>query len=80
MTKLATKEQILRNAGYSYSFDRELYLNRKSKKAFSVEFIEDNSEEEIVKRIHEPGADEWCFFFNEPPSAAVRRELAYVLG
>ena len=80
MTKLATKDQILKNAGYIYSFDRELYLNRQSKKAFSVEFIKDNSEEEIEKRIQEPASNEWCFFFNEPPSVEVKRELTNVLG
>ena len=31
MTDLAAKEQILKENGYSYSFDRELYVNRSSK-------------------------------------------------
>ncbi|HEX4227696.1 MAG TPA: hypothetical protein VHZ07_03430 [Bryobacteraceae bacterium] len=82
MTSLATKEQILKNAGYVYSFDRELYLNRKSKKAFSIEFIEDHSAEEIEGHIRQniPETDEWTFFFNKPPSTVVKRELANVLG
>ena len=54
MTELATKDELLRNSGYSYNFDRELYLNRPLKKAFSVDFIEDHSEECIAKAIKEP--------------------------
>jgi hypothetical protein len=82
LTELATKKHILENAGYRYSFDRELYVNRDTKKAFSVEFVEDHSEREIVQHIHEdaPGRREWHFFFNEPPSDAVKRELNNVLG
>jgi hypothetical protein len=41
-------------------------------------FVEDNSEEELKRRIEEtPGAD-WQFFFNNPPSDAVQRQLAIV--
>jgi hypothetical protein len=78
----ATKEQILENAGYSYNFDRELYLNRKTKKAFSVRFVEDRSEEEIQSCIREDtnGDKEWHFFFIDPPSDTVKRQLASVLG
>ncbi len=63
MTKATTKEQLLKNSGYSYNFDRELYLNRKLKKAFSVEFIEDRSEEEIEKALQEPGIRALAFLF-----------------
>lgn len=80
MTQLATKEQILRSSGYSYSFDRELYVNRSQRKAFSIEFIEDHSEKEIEQAIQEPTKDEWRFFFVEDPSPAVQRELAKLLG
>jgi ABC-type transporter lipoprotein component MlaA len=81
LTNLATKKQILEGAGYKYSFDREIYFNRRAKKAFSVEFIEDSPEEELEQRIREetPGT-EWRFFFNNTPSDAVKRELADVLG
>ena len=80
MTKAATKEQLLKNSGYSYNFDRELYLNRELKKAFSVEFIEDRSEEEIEKAIQEPAVGRWRFFFVGPRSAAAENELANLLG
>jgi hypothetical protein len=80
-TELNNKIEILRNAGYRYSYDRELYINRELKKAFSVEFIEDKSPEELQKYIGEgTPATDWQFFFNSPPSEAVRRELLNVLG
>jgi hypothetical protein len=80
VTRTATKEQLLKSSGYSYNFDRELYLNRNLKKAFSVEFIEDRSEEEIQKAIQEPAIGSWRFFFVGPSSAAAENELANILG
>ena len=81
MTTLATKSKILEDAGYVYNFDRQAYVNRNAKKVFSVEFVEDNSDEEIKKRISEPTpSGEWRFNFNSEPSGAVKRELESVLG
>ena len=81
-TRVADKKQgILSSEGYRYSFDRQLYFNRKSKKAFSVEFIEDKSENEIERLIRGDSSNrDWEFFFNTKPSAAVEQELANVLG
>lgn len=80
VTDLAAKKQILKNNGYSYSFDRELYVNRSLKKAFSVEFIEDHSETEIehLARSKSEG-QKWHFFFNTKPSEATERKLANML-
>ena len=81
MTLLGTKSQILENAGYSYSFDRQLYINRQAKKVFSVEFVEDHGEQELRQSIsEETPAGEWRFYFNSEPSVAVKRELTGVLG
>jgi hypothetical protein len=81
-TRLAEKkQQILEGEGYRYSFDRQVYFNPATKKAFSVEFVEDHPEEEILQHIREdaPRAG-WRFFFNSPPSDAVQRELTNVLA
>ncbi len=76
-----SKADILEEAGYAYSFDRQMYINRKTKKAFSVEFIEDHSEDQIRKYVREPkGGPEWRFYFNSPPSESVKHELESVLG
>ena len=82
MTQLETKEELLKNAGYSYSFKRKLYLNRKIKQAFSVEFLEDHSPAEIESYLRKdaPSGNEWHFVFNDPPSAAVKSELTNLLG
>ena len=76
-----TKSQILEDAGYAYSFSRLIYVNRDARKAFSVEFVDDNREAELQKCIAEEteGAG-WQFYFTTPPSDAVRRELESVLG
>jgi hypothetical protein len=76
-----SKERLLREEGYTYNFDRKVYLNRKAKKIFSVEFIEDHDENDLRKCIDE-GADGagWRFYFNSPPPKGVQREIENVLG
>jgi hypothetical protein len=75
------KKDILWEANYRYNFDRDLYINRAAKKAFSLEFVDDKSEEELRRRIEEStGGNGWTFYFNFPPSEGVKRELESVLG
>jgi hypothetical protein len=75
------KKDILLKANYRYNFDRDLFYNRKVKKAFSLEFVDDQSEEEIRRRIEEgTGGNGWKFYFNSPPSEGVKRELERVLS
>lgn len=77
MLTVAGKRQILEDAGYAYSFDRLSYINRDARKVFSLEFVEDHSEEALRERISEPTPPgEWAFYFNTPPSEAVKREFA----
>lgn len=76
-----SKRQILEDAGYAYSFDRLSYINRDARKIFSIEFIQDHDEAELRARIGEatpPG--EWSFYFNTPPSDAVKREFSGMIG
>ena len=78
---IESKTDILDEAGFAYSFDRQMYMNRKTRKAFSVEFVQDHSEDQIRRHIREhTDGLEWRFYFNAPPSEAVRRELESVLG
>jgi hypothetical protein len=78
---LDTKQQILDDAGFSYNFDREIYVNHKTKKAFSVDFVEDHDEKTLGKCIREDtGATGWRFYFNSGPSDPVKRDLEAVLG
>jgi hypothetical protein len=78
---LATKHQLLEDAGYIYNFDRQVYVNRKTKKVVSVNFVEDHDEAEIDKFIRqETDGKHWMFKFNDGPAPAVQRELESVLG
>ena len=81
MPSTTNKRQILEEAGYAYSFDRMIYINRHARKAFSLEFVEDHAEVELESRINEPSSTsgEWRFYFNAAPSEAVKRELAALL-
>jgi hypothetical protein len=75
------KQDILREADYRYNFDRDIYFNRKTKKAFSLEFVDDKREEELLQSIQEPNdGSGWKFYFNTDPSAGVKRILEQVLG
>jgi hypothetical protein len=70
------KKRILEDAGYAYSFDRISYINRDTRKVFSIEFVEDHSEAELKARIDEPTpGSEWRFYFNLAPTESVKREL-----
>jgi hypothetical protein len=75
------KQQILDSAGFSYNFDREIYVNHRTKKAFSVEFVEDHDEKTLESCIREDtGTKTWRFYFNTDPPDPVRRNLEAVLG
>jgi hypothetical protein len=75
------KSDILWQADYRYNFDRDLWVNPKAKKAFSVEFVDDKPEGEIVRHIEEGTNDSgWTFYFNMAPSDGVKRALEQVLG
>lgn len=80
MTELARKRELLKQAGYAYSFDREVYYNHETKKVFSLEFIEDRNVEELAGRIAEiNGGADWRFYFNAAPSDTVKSELEVAL-
>jgi hypothetical protein len=75
------KMDILRDAHYVYNFERELYYNPESKKAFSFPFIDDHGEDELARSIDErTDGSGWKFYFNFPPCDHVRRELEGLLA
>lgn len=75
------KLAVLKAGGYHYDIDRQLYINRASKKAFSVAFLNDESEEKIARLIKEDAPNSaWRFFFVDGPSTAVQEQLANMLG
>jgi hypothetical protein len=75
------KRDILKEANYRFNFDRALFFNRASKKAFSLEFVDDAPEEELARRVREStNSADWTFYFNSPPTEGVKRELERMLG
>ena len=81
MKTLDTKQNILDDAGFAYNFDRMVYFNRKRKKIFSVEFVDDQPEEVLDRKIREDtGGKEWKFYFNRDPSERAKREIEAALG
>jgi len=70
------KSEILFAANYRYNFDRDLDVNPKARKAFSLEFVDDHTPEEVLQGIEEPtDRDAWTFYFNVGPSDGVKRLL-----
>jgi len=81
MNELTEKEALLEGSGYRYHFDRMIYFNRATRRALSLEFVADHSFNEIQDLVDKqpPAANGWTFYFNEPPSDRIKRELAEVL-
>jgi hypothetical protein len=79
MSITAAKQHILDTTGFSYNFDRQIYVNHKLKKAFSIEFVSDNDEKTLMERIATK-TERWQFNFNVEPSESVKRDLEAVLG
>ena len=82
MRTLDTKQNILDDAGFAYNIYHAVYFNRKSKKIFSVQFLEDHDDEDLERLIREDTGDkDWKFYFNsgEPPEE-VRHEIEARLG
>lgn len=79
MSDLTEKEDLLESSGYRYHFDRMIYFNRAVRRAFSLEFVEDRSRDEIAELVAMPTTNDWDFHFNSPPSDRVKRELAQAL-
>jgi hypothetical protein len=75
-TIIDTKQEILRQAGYRYNFDRMVYINRDARKVFSRAYVDDNSEDALNKEIVKPNnSGQWMFYFNEAPSQAIKRDF-----
>ena len=83
MRTITAKTQILEDGGYAYNFDREIYVNRKDRRVFSLECVEDKSEGWLKEKINAPALQtgKWDFNFSrEPPSPGVERALSEILG
>jgi hypothetical protein len=81
MTALGEKEHILKSNGYVYNFDREMYFNRRAKKIFSMDFIEDRPAQVIEECVREENEGKrWQIYFVGDLSDSVRHQLEALLG
>ena len=75
------KERLLSDGGYTYNFDRMVYVNPGARKVFSVEKVDDTSVDELRRLMQEPTQPgNWTFYFNSEPAPGVQRELEQVLS
>ena len=68
------KLDLLKKAGFRYHFDREIYYNRKLRKVFSLEAIEDNDEAWVDRKIREQRAG-WQFHFTQVPKETIKESI-----
>jgi len=75
------KSDLLIQANYRYNFDRDMYVNRNLKKAFSIEYVDDTPETEIADKIQEKtDSSHWTFYTNLALTDGIQRELERVLA
>ena len=79
---MSNKEPLLKAKKYVYNFDRMAYFNRAAKKAFSVEWVEDHTDDELRRALDEPNdSGEWQVYVEPRPSERVINEfLAEING
>jgi hypothetical protein len=67
-----SREPILKEAGYTYNFDRMAYFNRAAKKVFSVEWLEDHPEGDLLRALAESNeSGHWRLYADVRPSQRV---------
>ena len=75
------KLAILKGAGFRYHFDREIYVDRQSRKVFSLEAIEDHDEVWLQRCVDENiDQDKWTFYSNSPFSEEIKDALIVELS
>jgi hypothetical protein len=76
------KEPILKAARYVYNFDRMAYYNRAARKAFTVEWVEDHTDQELRRALGEPNdSDGWQLYAEpRPPQSVINEFLAEING
>jgi hypothetical protein len=76
MSTSKSKEKILEENGFKYHFIRMIYFNKRTRKIFSFEAIDDHGETWLVQKIQEKNKERWQFYFNNPPpSDSIKMEV-----
>lgn len=82
MTTANDKELILKTARYVYNFDRMAYYNRATRKAFTVEWVDDKDADDLRHALAEPNdSDSWKVYAEPlPPQSVINEFLAEING
>ncbi|KTD37593.1 hypothetical protein Lmor_0456 [Legionella moravica] len=73
---MKTKKEILNSNNFQYHFNRDIYYNKQSKKIFSTEIIQDNTEDWLVDKIQEKNnTGSWQIYFNGGCTLDMKKEL-----
>ena len=68
--------QLIKENNFKLVFSRDIYVNIKLKKIFSLEFLLENTSENILKKINEKNNSEWMFYFlGGNPDEMVKKEI-----
>ncbi|MGD0724356.1 MAG: hypothetical protein ABSB63_02210 [Spirochaetia bacterium] len=75
------KYNLLSQHGFINHFNRSAYFSRQLRKFFSLEAIEDHGFEWLRERVESPNTTQtWQFYFNQPPSQEILREILKEFG
>jgi len=79
---MVDKESILKAARYVYNFDRMAYYNRATKKAFTVDWVDDKDVDDLRRALAEPNdSDGWKVYAEpQPPQSVINQFLAEIDG
>ena len=68
------KKRILTAAGFTEHFDRNAYFNLTTKKVFTTEIVDDQSEQWLLGAIADANESRsWVFYADPPPSEQAKR-------
>lgn len=79
---MVDKESILKAARYVYNFDRMAYYNRAARKAFTIEWVDDHTDDDLRRALAEPSdSDGWKVYAEpRPPQSVIKEFLAEING
>jgi hypothetical protein len=78
--RLSKKRQLIDAAGFQLNLDCALYVHRRLKKAFSWQYLDAHTADDVAACLNEPATGHWQFYFNEPPGPGKRALLEAALS
>lgn len=70
-----SKHKLLEDEGYQYNFDREIYSNKKHKKIFTKEVVDDHNKDWLLERITASNGTDWTIYSGIPLKDKIKKEI-----